>query len=574
MFDTLTPTDARGLIDPPVDLDARRRYVGLPTPAEPDAQPDHWQGGDGYTGPLPKAGTDGAESYTKRLERAYVVEDCLSDTVQRRRNGLVGRPPTLRFEPDRDDDGVRDAQREAEDADPDAGALGADPAEADPAEAAAEAVTAAMLSWEPSAAGPGRSALAAVKRWIDGMSVAGRAYLRVYVPAGRVQAATEAGSPEAALRHVFVEALDADAAAVHVSADMVPLGVVAYRDGDDRAAGRGTNGEADATTPVEVSYLTSTGDRPLTAIAVLDAAGERLPADATPAEVAANRALPEEQRLAETWTGDLGGRITVFEGRMRPLVDTGAVSNQRDLNTKRTMAAINGHKAGFPSLVFVGVQPPEDEGGNAVARKTGPGQTGFYQVAIGVDQNGLPSGTTSHSVTQLGPVDNASMRDDAAEAREAIYRGARQTHVLAALGAAVSGDALLQGRGEFVQDLIDGAETVNEAGRWLFETAWRLACALTGAESRASGVRAVFACHPSAGPLTTGERLAIIRQHEAGLVSAETAMGLLGVADIEAERGRINDEVRRKAEREAAQGLALFGLGDADADDTNTAGAA
>ena len=526
-YSTLLPEDARKLVAPPGDLDRNRAFLGVPTPDAPDARADHWQRAEGYTGPLPNPTYDpSAGTYTDALEQTFVVEDCLSDVFARKRNGLLGKVPAWTFEPDTDDE------------------------DADTTEA--EAVGLVMQSWAANAGGSGRPLLDVVKAWVDGMNYAGRAYLRVFIPPGRIEMAMAATTAEDALKHIFVQHLDADTAVLHVDrTQMQPLGVVVGA--ADAVEGTLAHGAArDAW--VETCYLAEPSEGAATTVRVFDA----------------GTAEPQE------WTGDLGGRLTLHEGRLRLLIDPSAVSNQRDLNTHRTMIAINGHKAGFPSLHFVGIEPPtepvldssgnptRDAAGNPITRpiavKDGPGQVGFWTTQASIGSDGQPNGTERGQIVQLGPVDNDNLRSDAAVAREAIFRGARQTHALALYGANLSGEAMIQGQGEFVQDLLDAKDVVDTGGRYLLETPWRLACALAGTPERARSVRAVFDCQPSAGPLSAALRATIIEQHDAGLLSSETAMSLLGVDDIEAERQRQRDERAQAADSLSREGASLFGV--------------
>lgn len=544
MFNDLTPADARGYVSAPPDLDANRRFVGAPTAADPDARADHWQDGAGYTGPLPATTSSAASdvAYIETLKGTFVAEDCLSDVLQRKRNGVLGKAPAWSFEPDRDD---------APEAPPASGAEAPGDRTEDPEKAAADAVTEAMRAWAPTAGGSGVDMASVLKRWLDSMGYAGRGYLRVFVPRGRYTTAEDGSmslsvsTPEEALRHIYAEALDADQAAIYTDRDeMAHVGIVAFAPETETIHAD----DADTTTDadVELSYLESTADGARTIVRTY----------------AAGATDPAEGAI------DLGGRITLHEGRLRPLLDTGAVSNQRDLNTLRTMIAINGHKAGFPKLFFIGVQPPtrtvsDGEGGfieEAYAPEIGPGHQGFYTTQPVYDADGRVSGTETGSVTEVGPADNGNLRQDAQVAREAIYRSARQSHALALAGANLSGEAMIQAQGEYLADLTDAAAEVSEGGRWLLEVVWRMACGLAETPERASGVRAVFECRPQAGPLSSAMRQEIIRQYEAGLLSAETAMSLLGVDDIDAERERMEAEAQTTTARRAAEGAALFGL--------------
>ncbi len=58
------------------------------------ANGDHWQDGDGWTGPRlddNHALSSTADSHTERI---FVSEDVIGDIIERHVSGVVGRPPT------------------------------------------------------------------------------------------------------------------------------------------------------------------------------------------------------------------------------------------------------------------------------------------------------------------------------------------------------------------------------------------------------------------------------------------------------------------------------------------------
>lgn len=560
-FATITPTDAAALVVAPDGLDERRRLVGARTLADPDAQPDHWQDGWGVTAPMPDAADPNGKPYERALKAAFVVEDCATDVWTRKVRGLLGKTPHWSIEPDRDTDGQADPM-------PKPGTVEASElvargvakvvggklvkAQLDPEEMEAAAVEQALRSWAARQAG-GQGLVSVLKEWAGGMALVGRDYLRLRVPRGMLRDVAETtpgpdgqpvetvtrrlvvSTPEEALRAIVVEHAWPDQGTVYTDRDtMRSLGVAVFSPADDGHAGTQDAGTASRVETVYVADGTDEGEAEgLTVIRT---------ARGTESDAVAL---------------DLGGRLTLFEGRMAPTVTPSVVSNQRDLNTSRTMSALNSHNAGFPEVVFTDIEPPEDEAGNAVDYQSGPGKVGFMVSVPKADENGVATGSSgSGTVTRFGPVDNSTLHADQAIARAAIYRGASQYHVLSLTGANLSGEAMIQAQGEFVADLVDGAGVVDAGGRWVLETAWHLACALAGKPKRAGKVRAVFQTRPNAGPLSAAVRAEILKQQAAGLLSAETAMSLLGVDDLDAERERIRTEATEAATRDAS---AFFG---------------
>lgn len=501
-FDTLDASQAHALISAPDWLDANRCFAGIPTPEHPEGWADHWQKGYGYAGPLPHDSDAQGDYYRGLLDAVFVTEDCVSDVVERRRNGLLGKEPGWAFETEETD---------AEGQDPDA-----------PNERL-DALNAVMAEWWDAGGVHGK-----LKDFADGLAVAGSPLLRLYVPYGRLQegANGERGIPagttaEAALQMIAVAVLYPDQGVVYEDpATLRKLGVVAF----DPEALTVTAGEGGALPEVELAYLQP--DKPeadaLTVIRTIGGAEE-----------------------AEPWEGDLRGALPVYQSHTRPLVSAGVRSNQIDLNTTRTMAAINNHYAGFPSLHFVNVKPPtvrtgDGQGGTQEVpisgMPTGAGQMGFFVSHTNQDGQALNS-----QLHRVDPVDNSSLRESAREAREAIYRSAKQFHVLALTGAALSGDAMIQAQGEYLLDLLDKKAEVDRAGKWLLETAWAFAQALAGVPTD-KDIRCVFDCRVNAGPLPSSLRQRILEEYGAGVLSLETAMSLLGVDDTQAERDRIKEE--------------------------------
>ena len=513
-FDALPATAAAAVVAPPPWLDANRRYAGLPTAADPHGAVDHWQGGDGLSAPLPDAADPSAPTYTAALERTFVVEDCIGDVVERRRNGLLGKEPHWTFE------------REGAEGD----AADGDAAEATEDEAL-ESVTSAVAEWWDTV-----GAHDVLKRFADGLAVEGRAYLRLHVPHGLltwgedgVPRVTAAG-PAEALRLIALEHLGPDQAGLRVDPfTRLPLGVVAFA----------VDAEPDPVRPAEVA-----ADAPAVAYELTYPASTTPGAPTVLRHIAAEGAAGGAEGARAEF--DLRGTLLLFEGRARPLVDEHMRRNQRDLNTARTMLAISNHKAGFPELHFINIKPPTttevDAEGARVEVPTGytsgPGQVGFW--ATYEDENGKPG---PGSVVRFGPVENENLRASAEVARAALYRRAKQMHALALLGADLSGEAMIQGQGEYLLDLMNAKAEVDRAGKWLLETAWALAENPAGAAVSVD-LRAVFDCRVNAGPLSSAMRQQVLAEFGAGLISRETAMSLLGVDDVEAEEARL----RREAE--------------------------
>jgi hypothetical protein len=123
-----------------------------------------------------------------------------------------------------------------------------------------------------------------------------------------------------------------------------------------------------------------------------------------------------------------------------------------------------------------------------------------------------------------------------------------QIHALISGDATASGESRIQARAQFLASLRPTAAAVEGALRAILDAALAWAAAAVGQGGRFALIRADVTCQIDAGPLTSDERRLIIEQQAAGLLSEETAMGLLGVDDVDAERAKIAAE---RAERQA-----------------------
>jgi hypothetical protein len=229
-------------------------------------------------------------------------------------------------------------------------------------------------------------------------------------------------------------------------------------------------------------------------------------------------------------------------------------SNQGDLNTKRTLINITGQKAGFPELHLVNIEPPQDEDGDPVDPERGPGKI-QYHVSV-PEEAESPTGTREKrqggaDVYETDPVDNESLREDAAVARESVYRSAHQLHVHMSKDATASGKSRVQARADYVQDLDDVAEVLNRAGEWMVETAWHLAHQLAGSDAEDISVN--FSCEIDPGPITPKMKKEIREAYRDEIISRRTAQLLYGVEDPEAEIERIREEQVEEATLDQAR---------------------
>ena len=341
--------------------------------------------------------------------------------------------------------------------------------------------------------------------FLDAISTEQRTCLRLRV----LDPEASPSSPAEALEQIHVEQVGRDEATVHTD-----------RDTQRQTGIFLSSGDGDEEDQVELTYLNEDG---ATVLEIQDEDGDQ---------------------VEEEWTGDLGGRLLMYEGEGRLLLSESIRSNQFSLNTKRTWIEIVDEKAGFPELHLVNLEVPTDEEGNPQKPKRRPNGL-VYHVAIpneSVDENNNEvSRSGNPQVNQFGAADTKNLREDCQEARYAIYRTAKQLHIFMSGDATASGESRIQARADYVKDLRKLKGAVDKAGRWLLETVWALAEALS--DTGYSGASAVFDAIIDPGPITAEERKAMLTEVAQGAMSLERFLSVLGIDDPQAEIDRIRDEI-------------------------------
>ena len=337
----------------------------------------------------------------------------------------------------------------------------------------------------------------------SGIGTEAKYYLRF-----RITGADEisASTPEDALAHIYVEAIGRENATVYTDPDLKELGVFKCN-----TSGAGKH--------AEVTYLDENQQTVL-------------------------RLLGNDRE--EGWTGDLGGKLFIYEGTGRLLMNKGMRSNQASLNTKRTWIEIVDEKAGFPELHLVGIQTPKDAKGNDKKPERGPGRL-VYHVQIPKKTEGRNGAVEERSgrgqLEQFGAADTENLRADCDESREAIHRAANQLHRLISGDATASGESRIQARADYVSDLAQLKGTVDKAGTWVLETAWALAEALSGTDH--SGATATFDAILDPGPITSEERRAMLEEVGKGAMSLKRFLSVVGVDDPDSEVQQIEEEMKK-----------------------------
>jgi tartrate dehydratase alpha subunit/fumarate hydratase class I-like protein len=133
--------------------------------------------------------------------------------------------------------------------------------------------------------------------------------------------------------------------------------------------------------------------------------------------------------------------------------------------------------------------------------------------------------------------------DTAEDLYTALLHEANQLHVLAQGGGSeISGEFIVQARADFETSLKQTKSALDAALTWCFDTVLTLAAAIAGDPTHFDALKISGSAIINSGPLSIGERQAIISAYEKGLLSKETAVRMLGAENVSAELERIEAE--------------------------------
>jgi hypothetical protein len=456
---------------------------------------DHWQAGGGWIGPRPSA-KDASDALLE-IQRAFVSQNAVAETVDRHVGGVIGREPAWSLTVSRPL------------------AEGEEPTDEEQA-LIAEAEAALTTWWDE------RGAHELLQQVCSTLLSASRAPLRLYVPDGERDAAgvIPAGDLPTSLARIFAEALAPEQATVLIDKrTMRPGGLYTYE--EDKKA-----------------------------IAELSAVDRDDVNRATVLRVLGRNEEAEEYRFA------LGGRLLHYELKRRTLVSPQVRQQQKLLNLALTMLGRNVVQGGFLERLLLNAQLPgryeEDaQGGKKFVPdpnfQIGPGRTGFLQGAPIRDEQGRVTSYATPSVVYRDPVPVDTFGDTKVAALDGIYAETHQRHALISGDAASSGESRRQALADFIVDLGRTKPQLDRAGRWLLETALSLASVFMGQAGRYDGLRAVFACRIDPGPTSADELRLVMELVAARLLSRETGMHRAGVDDVDAEQTRIGQETATAA---------------------------
>jgi hypothetical protein len=492
-FDNLSASRAKTLIaDATSDGQAASRayYNG-----------DHWQGGNGWIGPLPAVTDANSAQVLADIQRNFVARNAIRETVLRHLAGVVGHEPQWHLV-------VRRALAEGE-----------EPAEQEQALIQeAEALLREWWDW--------RGGHRLIREAVIGLLLAGRAPLRLFVPNARRNEDGSLPTVDVAesIWYAYAERVPPDQATVYVDqSNMQDVGIYAYTIEDVEGT--------ESSEMVELTYL----DDDQTVLRVLGTEQESDPA-----------------RLA------LDGALLIHQMEREPLIGEQVRQQQKLLNLAKTMLARNVVVGGFLERVLLNAAVPGtwerdpatgEETFTAGSFQVGAGTTNFFAGVPIVDEQGNTTGYANPSVVYRDPVPVATFVETEQHAYRGILSETRQMHALISGDAAASGESRKQALYDFTMSLMDTAEEVERALRWLLETTLNLAAVFSGEPGRYVGLRVNAMARIDVGPLSADDQRALTELVGARLMSQRTAMARLGIDDPDAEEQQIEQEQEQQRQQ-------------------------
>ena len=360
-----------------------------------------------------------------------------------------------------------------------------------------------------------------------------RGVVRLYIPARFLDGDGRIPPREAAkaLDVVFMQALEPTEATVALDrATMDQVGVYIYKvDGQDRA---------------ELVYL---GE------------GEEASGEDRPTVFRVIGKMENGQTNEEMAALDLDGQLTMYEVNVPLLVTEQVRSLQAQLNMTLTMMGRNTVQAGFLERLILNGQMPfrteiDKQTGQLVRVdeefKVGAGTVNFISGLEYTDSDGTKH-LANPSAIYRDPVSPETFARAEALLYMALLAEAKQTHALINGDAAASGESRIQARADFYNSLLPSAREIETALTWLLGTTLKLAAVISGQPDRYATLTVSTQARINTGPLSSDERRVLVEMVEKSILSHKTALGMLGIPDVEAELGQIAQEQEDKSQRQS-----------------------
>lgn len=477
-------------------------------------QGDHWQNGDGWIGPHPEQGNDKFTEAMQEIANLFTSKNVVREVTIRHALGVVGRNIQWGF----------------------ASIAPITSADGQPPEEIQRKIKEAVTLITPWLQTHDISTL--LRDAVCTLLLSERAGLQLTIPRGLAEEGEDgnlvirAATIEDALKFIFPEHPLPDNATVVVDQDTKQrAGIWRYTSGEDESGDELVSSETtSATTPdKEIEYAV---------ICFVDEAGQ------TTIRVLRE---DEDEPDAES-TLDMGGRIPMFEMRRASLITIQVQQAQRALNLAETMIPRTAITAGFLERTLIDAQlpgePEMDNEGNETGRwiekpfYVGAGTTNFVESSDFEDEEGVIKPKRA-DIKYREPVSSEGPIKASDKHYRSILDDVCQLHVVMAGDSNPSGSSRLTARIEYLATLQLTQGQVEAAFRFIVETALAMAEALAERPGEYTKfIRCQCACRLDGGPLLPAERQAI-ETSIGKTISQETAMMLVGIEDVEAERARM-----------------------------------
>lgn len=496
-------------------------------------QGDHWQNGDGWIGPHPELENTSFTEAMQEIANLFTSKNVVREVTLRHALGVVGRNIQWGFtgiEPVDDPEGKPSEEIQAK----------------------IKEATKLITPWLNK-----RKVSTLLRDAVCTLLLSERAGIQLVIPPGLadkdaqgdlvIHAATIAD----ALRFIFPEHPLPDNAAVVTDQDTkLEAGLWRY------TSGRAEKGDELAGSETESATTPDEEETDYVAICFVDEVGDTV-----------IRVFKEGEQDVEAESAlQMGERIPMFEMRRAALITLQVQQAQRALNLAETMIPRTAITSGFLERVLIDAQlpgePELDKDGNETGRwiekpfYTGAGTTNFIESSDFEDQDGVIKAKRA-DIKWREPVS----ADGPIKASDKHYRSILdevcQLHVVMAGDSNPSGSSRLTARIEYLATLQLTQGEVESAFRFIVDTALAMAEALAEQPGFYTNfIRAQCACRLDGGPLLPAERQAI----EASIgktISQETAMMLVGIEDVDAEKARMAMDPLSRASYGATVGDAL-----------------
>lgn len=498
-------------------------------------QGDHWQNGTGWIGPHPASGDQGFQEGMLEIVNIFTSKNVVREITIRHMLGTLGKTVQWSFAPTRDLD--HDEKPTADE------------------EKLAKEATALIRRWLES-----RKVISTLRDAVVTLLLSERAAIRLAIPAGLAtpnaagELTVNAASIEDALRFIYAEhPLPENAVVVADDDTKQEAGLWQFTvDANSRADAESAEGGT-------AKVAANDDDIDYVALCFVDEHG-----------MTVTRIFADGDEEPETESSlDLGGRLSLFEMRRAALITVQVQQGQRALNLAESMIPRTAVTAGFLERLMIDAQlpgyPELDADGNKTGRwiqtpfYVGAGTTNFVQSSEYMDEEGKVKRANAKveyrtPVTAEGPIAASDQH------YRAMLDETGQLHVVMAGDSNPSGTSRVNARIEYLSTLQLTAAEVEAAFRFVVDGALAMAEALSNQPGYYTDtIRCQASCRLDTGSLSSVERTAI----EASIgktLSRETAMTLVGIDDVEAEKARMAADPLSRAILAKAVGDGLTSL--------------